>query len=327
MLENHNQSRTAEDNGSSFARYIGVAEVKVLSINPSNKELREFGWSIPDDADEPVYITDKVLPDGTSRRTTKIRFMCQIMDLKDKPVIPVDFRIGSEAIIGTQSGKMKIIDLYGNTAWGTKEEIKNRRIPVYSSGPATIETPYRPCHRGEEELVAFLQKLLCVNPYRVKDKKTGEWVKAANAGKLSIDNWAALCNGDVSEVFKMHMVEADNTMKLVLGINRTDENKVYQTFLNTRFYSSMMRPNAGKYDAVDAYLQKNEQDGYEFSSSIVHLYSEEPTDVSPSSSTVEDMPDFEEEVNEGLSNAAKPVDDFPADDLPFKTEGTDDWGF
>lgn len=324
MIENHNQTKTVDDLGSAFTRYIGVATIKVLGINPGNKELREYGWSIADDADEPVYVTDKVLPDGTSRRTMKVRFMCKIMDLKEQPVIPVDFRIGPDIIIGTQSNKVKIIDVFGNTAWGTKEEVQNRLIPNYTTGPATIEKPYRPCHRGEEEIVSFLQKLLYINPYKVKDKKTGNWVKAANPGKLAIDNWQALCNGDVTELFKMHMLEPDNTMKIVLGINCTDENKIYQTFLNTRFYSSMMRSNNGKYDAVEAYLEKNAQDGYEFSADIVHVYSEEPTEVKPSNTSVDDMPDFEEEMmgNQSSENQSSS----PLDDLPFG-DSNDGFGF
>lgn len=326
MVENHNQSRTADEIGATFKRYIGVATLKVMSINPDNKALRECGWTIADDADEPVYVTDAVMPDGTSRRKMKVRFMCKIMDLKDQPIIPIDFRVGADVVIGSQSNKVKIIDLFGNTAWGTKEEVQTRAIPVYASGPATIEKPYRPCHRGEEELVAFLQKLLYINPYKVKDKKTGQWVKAANPGKLSIDNWGVLCNGDTTEIFKMHMLEPDNMLKVVLGVNKTDDNKIYQTFLNTRFYSAMMRPNNGKYDAVEAYLEKNTQDGYEFSADIVHEYVEEPSNVEPNDKPVDNMPDFDESMDDDMEPAPDAPSQ-PLDDLPFGDDEISGFGF
>ena len=137
-------------------KYLGVASVKVLALNPDNAKLRQCGWSIADDAKEPEY----VVRENGKVTSSRLRFLVQIQDLEDKPIIALDFWMRPEPRFVGEGTKITVIDKYGRTAYATKEEFKAHAIPQYSNGPANISNNYNVCHVGEEEVVKFLMKLL-----------------------------------------------------------------------------------------------------------------------------------------------------------------------
>ena len=55
MIENVNASKTSSNVEYDIKKYIGVASVNVLAVNPSNAVLRQYGWSIPEGTEEPEY--------------------------------------------------------------------------------------------------------------------------------------------------------------------------------------------------------------------------------------------------------------------------------
>lgn len=302
-------------------KYVGVASVKIVAVNPNNDKLRVLGWNIPEGAEEPKYVVEKAQDDGTLRKSARVRFMAQIQDFDDKPIVALDFWISPGAFFNRDSSKCQIIDSYGRTAWATKEELKNGTIPQYSSGPANIATPYKPAHRGEERLVKFLMKYLCCTPFEVKDRNTGKFIRSANPGQLTIDNWQALCNGNASEIVQYLASQPDNRVKVILGISQTDDNKSYQAFVDDLFIANGSRPENGVYPAaeraIDALYADGYHDGYQYSAHPVKPFIVTPTDVKPASN------DFE--VSDSKVNAAE-IDamfsdnagsDFDDDDLPF----------
>lgn len=306
MIENANVSKNPV-NGEfvDIQKYIGVASVNVLAVNPDNATLRKYGWTVAEDAQEPNYVTIK--EDG--KKLTRVRFLAQIHDLEEKPVVAIDFWVSPEICINSEGSKCKILDSFGRTAWGTKDEVKAKKIPQYSSGPANISTPYKPCHRGEEELVNFLFKYLNITPLQMYDRVKKNWVPSKNPGRLTIDNWGSLCEGNVEEIRRYVNMQPDNRVKVILGVRSTDDNKTYQTFLNTLYIGNGAVPdrNTGEYTnarkAIDKFYEGRPDSPYNFIAAPVKVYSESATQVSDNSGTMFD----------GEGNYALDPDDLPFD--------------
>ena len=93
MIENYNESKSAEI--VDYKKFIGVGSINVLCVNPNNAKLRMYGWNIPDNADEPQYVITKER-DGKMVTSTRIRILVQIMDMDDKPIVPVDYWISRD---------------------------------------------------------------------------------------------------------------------------------------------------------------------------------------------------------------------------------------
>ncbi len=314
MITGSNASKEARNTEYvDIPKYVGVASVEVVAINPNNDKLRHFGWTIPEGADEPVYVTTN----AEGKKSTRIRFLVKIHDLDDKPIVAMDFWIRPDVQFNADATKAKIIDSFGRTAWGTKEEIKGHLIPQYSTGQANVNSDYKPCHYGEEELVRFLLKYLNVTPYQIFSQ--GRWTNSKNPGHLTIDRWAALCNGDVTEIAQMLSMQPENKVKVVFGVRTTDDNKSFQTFLPTVFIGNGAVPDrlTGEYasarKAIDKYLaSSNERRGMgysvpsmEFSARIVSQMGISSTEVKDNSSS--DLPGFEDPS----------YTEIHSDDLPF----------
>lgn len=288
MIENFNSS-TVSSGASDVKKYIGVATISVLAVNPGNDTLRKYGWKVQEGAEEPHYssIGDDGKPVG------RVRFLCQIHDLKEKPVIALDFWCRSNFIIGKTSGKCKIIDSYGRVAWATKEDIKAHAIPQYSNGEASISSDYKPCHPGQDKLIAFLYKLMNLTPLQVMNRETNEWVKSKNPGRITIDEWNSLCVGDTKEIEGYLKLHPTNKMKVILGIKTNEENNnTYQTFLDmcdgTRkipYFSPNAKPDdstgeyAGARKRIDEYNEQLSNGNVSFSASPVAEWKETATDV------------------------------------------------
>ena len=309
MIENANASKTSL--GDSFKKYVGVATMHVVAVNPNNATLKKFGWTIPDDAEEPQYVVNN---DG--KVTARVRFIVELDEFEDKPKIPVDFFIRPEYKTNGDQTKCQIIDKYGRTAWATKEDIKAKRIPVYSNGlEANISTPYKLAHGGEEELVAFLMKLLNVRPFQVM--KNGAWVKNDNPGSLTIDHWDKLVKGDVNEILSYISMFPDNRMKIILGVRYNETtNRYYQTFLNTKFLGNATGIDLAKgtyttaANAIEKWMQGRQNAGlYTFSAEPVKEWSENTTATEVKESNASDVIDF--------NNGSFASSDDDSDDLPF----------
>lgn len=318
MIENVNASKMPS-NGEyvDVKKYIGVASVNVLAINPNNEKLRKYGWSIAEDADEPSYVTTHTDEKGKVTKSARVRFLVQIQDLEDKPVISLDFWCRPEIMSSTEKkndageitkpAKWKIIDSYGRTAWGTKDECKAHKIPVYSSGQeANISTPYKPCHPGEEELVQFLFKYLNITPLQVFDRTKGVWLPSKNPGRLTIDDWGNICDGHIKELAEYIALQPDNRVKVILGVRTTDDNKTYQTFLNTAYIGNGALPdkNTGEYNTarktIDKFFEGRTDSPYSFSAFPVKEWKETATSVKDNSDDLFEGPSVSADVEDDL---------------------------
>jgi len=320
MVENTNASKNPSTGEYlDIPKYVGVASVNVKAINPSNAALRKFGWNIPEDAKEPAYVKyeekdGRLVPVGA-----RIRFLVQIQDLEDKPIVPLDFRVKPGLYIAEEKrddsgtlikpAKCKVIDAYGRTAWGTKPELKEHKIPQYTNGPADISPDYKACGRGQEELVKFLFKYLNITPLKVYDNKTNEYVATKTPGKLTIDNWDAVSTGNVKELCDYVALQPENRVKVILGVQTDDNNRTYQTFIDSTYISNGARVDAatGEFSsarkAIDKFNERSNAESYTFSAAPVKRYTETATEVKDNSSS----------MFESTSNSF----DNPEEDLPF----------
>lgn len=273
-------------------KYIGVASISILAINPNNAKLRSYGWLIKDGASEPEYH----FVDADGRKTFRLRLLVQINDFDEKPVIALDYWLRPDVMFNKDQTKCKIIDSFGRTAYGTKTEVQTHQIPQYSNGPANISSDYKPCHVGEEEIVTFLMKFLNVTPLRIFDRLKKDWVPTKDPGRVTIDNWKALCDGNISEIASAIALQPENRVKVVLGIRTTEDNKSYQTFLQTTYISNGAIPdrNTGEYasarKAIDKWMEGHANSSIDFSACPVKEWNVSATEVKESKP--EDLPDF-----------------------------------
>lgn len=310
MIENFNAS-TNPGESVEFKKYIGVGKVNVVAVNPDNAFLRTLGWNIPEGADEPKYVITKEV-NGKPQKSARVRFMVQVTDLEDKPVVPVDFWVRPELFVNRDETKCKIIDSFGRTAWATRDEFKAHKIPVYSNNmSANIAGDYKGCHRGEEEIVKFLFKYLNITPLQIYSRATNGYVDSEKPGKLTIDNWAALCNGDVSEIVSYIKLQPENRMGVIFGVKNTDDNKTYQTFLNTYYLGNGVRPDnsTGEYasarKAIDKYFERAVDTGEIFAATPIKEYSTIATT------------NIEDNSKKLFDDDGNLVDNIDDDDMPF----------
>ena len=128
-------------------RYIGVGSVFVLGVNPNKEELEKLYNTQLENA--PEYLSEiEVGEDKHKVPNVRIDFIvktnaekCNGIDFTTK----VSFFIRKEARVNRDGSKVQVIDKYGRTAWVTKEQYKNKEIPVYTNGPANIDKDYRAC--------------------------------------------------------------------------------------------------------------------------------------------------------------------------------------
>lgn len=312
MIENCNASKNPVEANFDIKKFIGVASINILAVNPKNATLNKYGWEVPEGAEEPKYLYTKTNEDGKVTNSVRICFLCQITDIDYKPLVMLNFFCRPDLKINRDGTKVQVIDVYGRTAWATKEEVQNKAIPQYTNGPASISTPYKMCHHGEEEIITFLMKYLNVTPFMKFDSVTRVASPNKNPGKLTIDNWAKICAGDMSEIVDYLSRQPDNKLKVVLGVKLTDNNKSYQTFLPGCFLGNGSRVDytAGEYTnaakKIKDFAERNGEDGYVWSAKPVTEWKLEANDVQDNSESM-----FEQETAAASATAEEEKDDLP----------------
>ena len=245
--------------GTSVKRYIGVAPVKILAINPSKQELEKLYNTQLEKDPEYVSITE-VGEDKHKVETVRIDFIvntvpekCDNIDFMSK----VSFFIRNEYRYNRDKTKVQVIDKYGRTAWVTIEQAKKREIPMYSNGPANLDADYRPVFVGEEDLTNFLKEYL--NIPNVMKYVNNKWVMNTNTSdsEARLESIKNYFKGDFTELRNAVALQPDNKIKVLFGVKTTDDNRQFQAVFTQMF----LRNNVTNYSRLDKELNERKQAG------------------------------------------------------------------
>lgn len=264
------------------ALYQGVAAVKVLAVNPTKAELEKiYGREFDKD---PVYLSEAEV-DGKKYPSVRITFICQTDPEKNNGIDAIfqhTFFLQKRYRFGSTSQKFQVIDCYGRTAWGTKEEIQAKSIPLNKDGrPANVDADYRPAYVSEEYLTNFIRNLL--NIPNVSSYVNGEWIdnpKIADKKDclVRLDEIDKYFTGDFKELKEIISYQPGNLVKIGVGVKTKDGRTHQVTFDRVSFKNA-----ATDYARLDAEVQQSKSMGgladTEFDFQELHEYTVTPTDT------------------------------------------------
>ena len=269
--------------GSVVKRYIGVAPVFVLGVNPNKAELEKlYGIELEN---APEYLTETEI--GQEGNKHKV-------DMKTK----VSFFLAKEVRYNRDNTKVQVINKYGETTWLPIENAKAGTVPESLSWFEPAD--FRPALIGEEELTAFIKAYLNI-PNKSYRKKNGEVVEIPNKAdaEARLDKVQDYFKGDFSELKNVIALQPKNKVKCMFGVKTTDDNKQYQAVYTQKF----LKNNVTDYSKLDEELQERKSNGaypnVEFSICDLKEYVVESTDFSAGNAG-SDMP-FEAPNSEATS--------------------------
>lgn len=215
-------------------RYVGVAPVKVLAVNPDKATLEKYFNTTLEN--EPTYTGDN---DGI--KYARIDFLVQTDAEKCgvDMITRLSFYIRDEKRYNRDKTKIQVIDEYGRTAWVTADEFKEKRIPIYSNGSAAnISNNYRACLNGEEYLTNFVRTYL--NIPNVMRYVNNTWIMIENPSdaECRFDNIKDWFDGKFTDIKDINTLMPENKVKVLFGVKNAENGNQYQDFYNRMFLSN-----------------------------------------------------------------------------------------
>ena len=292
----------ASAQGASFKNYVGVGSFRVLGVNPTKEEMEKFFGRTFDK--EPEYLKDMIDSQDNNKpyKQLRVTYLIQAdipedIDPKNKASreankaltepfkTSVSFFVDSRYFYNRDKTKVQVIDKYGRTAWVTIDQCKNHQIPVYSNGPAKLDSDYRPAYRGEDDLLKFITNYLNVTPIDTYNSNTGQWMtnphpEDCEAGLYKIKDYFT---GNISELKEHCGYMPDNRLKLLVGVRTDDQGRTFGTV-----YTRMtLRNGAQSYNSLKDSLEGNAQylqgsvftDDPEGKITNIHEYKEETAET------------------------------------------------
>ena len=272
-------------------KYIGVAPVYVLAVNPNKEQLEKLYNTQLEN--EPEYLGEvEVGEDKHKVKNVRLDFVvktvadrCNGIELISK----VTFFVRNELKYNKDKTKVQVIDKYSRTAWVTVEQAKAHEIPVYSNGPANIDKDYRPVFVGEEELTSFIKTYLNIPDVMKYVNNTWIMVDKPEDCEARLDNIAKYFNGDFKELKDIISLQPNNKIKVLFGVRSTDKGQ-YQTVYTNMF----LKNSVTKYDKLKDNLQERKAAGAysttEFEVVDLKEYTVEATNFEENNSPAEELP-------------------------------------
>lgn len=256
---------TESKEAKTFPKYVGVAPVFVLSVNPNKEEYEKILGS--ELQKEPEYISTLDI-DGKAVDNVRISFVVKTNAEKVgvEVISNLTFFLQNRPRVGSRTGKYQVIDKYGDTAWAVKGEdftfengvFKAIRIPQNSNGPANIDIDYRLAYVGEEYLTSFLKNYLCipsrmswVNSTWVPNNKVD--IRDCEARLEEIKNYF---KGNFTELRKTIALMPHNEVKVLFGV-KTDDKGQYQTILSEK----TLRNSSTNHSSFETYVKDRKDAG------------------------------------------------------------------
>jgi len=201
--------------------YTGVENFKITAVSPTKAELealwgRELGYELD-------YLGTQTVSDGDGEREikqTRIDFYISNEDV-DRPIsTKASFYLG-DTHWKSQTGKLKAMNAFGDEAWLSEEDIKNKTLP--SNMTWYDNTGVRVAKRGEFELINFLKSVLNIpfNDDKLVNKEDGH-------ASLTPDNLAEIFKGDFTSL-RAIVGSTNNKVGLACGVKTSTDGKLRQT--------------------------------------------------------------------------------------------------
>lgn len=237
-----------------FKKYIGLASSYIIAVNPNKKELEEIYGNTQDN--EPEYVKE-----DDNGKYVNITFITKTVPELNNGIEIISrlmFTLRAEADYTRDGKKVRIIDVYGNTARAFVEDAKAGKVILTENGnPAKIDTKYRMACVGEADLIGFLKTYLRVED--AFDYINGVWTKKPNADrdcKFALDHVKDYFKGDFSELREALALQPNNKVKLLYGVRTADtENGPRQYQAVAARADFILANNAG--DKAIAKLERN----------------------------------------------------------------------
>jgi hypothetical protein len=216
------KSRESGDASPARKFHTGVENFKVLAVNPTKEELEKL-WGREIEF-TPEYTSKNTVSDGDGEREIdQIRLDFYLTNEDESISAKHQFYIG-RSHHKSQSGKLRVINAYGATAWLEEDDIKAGTTSASMSWFDT--TDMRVALRGEEELVGFLVNLLNL-PWDLS--KVADKTEAY--AQFSKESWAKIFKEDVSEL-KAIIDSTNNKVGVALGVKTKADGGLIQTTFN-----------------------------------------------------------------------------------------------
>ena len=225
-----NQSTEAVE----IKRYIGVAPVKVLAVNPDKATLEKYFNTTLEN--EPVYTGEK---DGVKFARVDFLVQTDVEKCGVDMITRLSFFLRDEKRYNRDKTKIQVIDEYGRTAWASAEEFKEKRIPIYSNGSAAnITNNYRAIYNGEENLTNFVRTYLNIPNAMKYVNNTWILIENPSDAECRFDSIADWFNGKFTDIKDINTLMPDNKVKVLFGVRTAENGNQYQDYFNRFFMSN-----------------------------------------------------------------------------------------
>ena len=242
--------------GSVVKRYIGIAPVFVIAVNPTKAELEKlYNTTLEKDLN---YLSEAEVA-GKKVPQVRIDFIVKTDAAKAngiEMITKATYFLTKEFQYNKDATKVKVINKYGETTWLPIEDAKNKVIPENLSWFEAAD--FRPCYIGEEELTLFIKSYLNIpnKSYRDKAGKVIELSNKADA-ESRLDKIADYFKGDFKELKTVIGLQPNNKVKLGFGVKTTDDNKMYQAV----FTHKPLKNHVTDYSKLGAEIKEKQDNG------------------------------------------------------------------
>lgn len=250
--------------GVTIERYTGVAPVNIVCFNPTKEQLEAIYNTKLDNAPEYIGVMEN---DGNKIPYARVTFLVKPDPDKvgmDVDPISIALFVRKEYKFNSDGTKVRVIDEYGNSGWATKEQCQAHAPLLSKAGkPLKISPNYRPAYVGEIELTDFIKAFLNIPDAFEYVDDTWRLKKDADLSIARFENIDKLFAGDFKEVTDAIAYQPDNKVKVLFGVRKNDEGKMYQSFYKEMFLKNSVtdyskldkdvqdRKNAGAYPTTD----------------------------------------------------------------------------
>jgi len=215
---------TVKDSSRKF--YTGVDNFSVTAISPSKEQLealwgREIQFT-------PEYTGLTKVSDGDGEREVKQVRVDFFLDngSEENPITTKASFYIADTHHKSSTGKMKVINTYGEESWLEQTHIDAGTLPANMSW--YDNTGVKVAKRGEAELIDFLKNLLNI---AFNNAKTVN--KADAEANISDEQWALIFKGDFTPIRAL-VASTNNKVGLALGVKTSSDNTMKQTVYNRK---------------------------------------------------------------------------------------------